>query len=78
MLELREDFKAKINLWVVYTAAIRNRELFTNTSKHFENYLVMDAECRASFLSMPFVWPDPDPILQDLISREIAKDQPHI
>ena len=78
MLKLREDFKAKINLRVVYRAALRNPELFTNTSKHFVNYLVMDAERRASFLSMPFVWPYPDPILQDLTTRVIAKDQPHI
>ena len=78
LLKLREDFKAKINLRVVYPPAIRNPELFTNTNKHFVNYLVMDAERRASFLSMPFVWPDPDPILQDLTTRVIAKDQPHI
>ena len=78
MLKLREDFKAKINLRVVYPAAIRNPELFTNTNKHFVNYLVMDAKRRASFLSMPFVWPDPDPVLQDLTTRVIAKDQPHI
>ena len=38
----------------------------------------MDAKRRASFLSMPFVWPDPDPVLQDLTTRVIAKDQPHI
>ena len=78
MLKLREDFNAKINLRVVYPAAIRNPKLFTNTSKHFVNYLVMDAKRRSSFLSMPFVWPDPDPILQDLTTRVIAKYQPHI
>ena len=78
MLRLREDFKAKINLRVVYLAAIRDPELFTDTSKHFVNNLIMDAKRRASFLSMPFAWPDPDTILQDLTTRVIAKDQPHI
>ena len=50
---------------MVYLAAIRNPELFTNMSKHFVNDLIMDAKRRASFLSMPFAWPDPDTILQD-------------
>ena len=77
MLKLREDFKAKINLPVVFPAAISTPKLFTNTSKHFVNYLVIDATLRASFPSMPLVWPDPDPILQDLITRVMAKDQPH-
>ena len=78
MLKLWEDLDGKINFKNLYPAAIRNRELFTNSNKHFIDYLVIYAKRRAASFGMPFKWPDPDPIIQNVTTREIAKDQPNI
>ena len=54
MLRLPEDLDAKINVKIVFPAAMRNREYFTNGNKHFFSCLVMDAKRRAANLRMPF------------------------
>ena len=55
-----------------------NKEHFTNGNKHFFSYLVMDAKRRAASLAMPSEQPNPNPIIQNMTTRETAKIQPDI
>ena len=41
-------------------------------------YLVKDTNRIAARLGIPFRWPRPDPIVQDLSTRKIAEEQPYI
>jgi|TARA_B100000959_G_C14912607_1_gene595791 hypothetical protein len=37
----------------------------------------LDWPRRAEFLGMPWHWPKPDPIVQDMQTYEIAQEQPY-
>ena len=41
-------------------------------------YIMMDAARRAEFLGLPYVWPNPDPIVQNYETLEVADEQPYI
>ena len=79
MVALQEDYKVQVNLRVVYPIAVRAPELlFTPQNANRTFYIITDWARRAEFLGMPGVWPSPDPIVQDLTTMEIAKEQPYI
>ncbi len=76
--ELTRDYDLSIRLLPVYPIAIRNPEFFKHANPHSMTYVRMDTVRIAEQLGIPFIWPDPDPIVQDLETREIAAEQPHI
>lgn len=77
--KLKQDFAVDVNLKVVFPIAIRAPEmLFTEANAMRTRYIVMDWARRARFLGMSDRWPSPDPIIQDMDSLQVAKEQPHI
>ena len=78
MLALGRDFDVAVNLRVVLPLAVRSPDFFNPENAKRGRYIVRDWPRVAEFLGMPHAWPSPDPIVQDLETFEIAKDQPHI
>ncbi len=76
VMALREDWDLDIAFRPVFPAAVRNPGLFTN--KKLGPYIFKDAHRSAEMIGLPFVWPRPDPIVQDMTTMKIAAEQPYI
>ena len=75
---LTQSHNVDINLRVVWPIAIRNPDLLFTGNPAAPRYILMDSMRAAQMQGMPFRWPRPDPVVQDLATREIAKEQPLI
>ncbi len=79
LLRLREDFDVAVRLRPVLPIALRAKStLFDPSDKKRPRYIVMDVRRRAEFLGLPFVWPKPDPVIQDPETYEVPEEQPLI
>ena len=76
--ELAERFTVDITLRPVYPLAIRQPEFFAEGNRLAGLYIFIDAARSAEMLGIPYRWPRPDPIVQDLATRRIAEEQPYI
>ena len=72
--ELAEKFTVDINLRPVYPLAIRQPEFFAEGNRLAGRYIFIDAARSAEMLGIPYRWPRPDPIVQDLATRRIAEE----
>ena len=75
---LAEEYNLTLNLRPVYPLAIRQPDFFERNHPGWLRYLFTDVARLSQFLGIPFVPPRPDPILQDIATRKIADEQPHI
>ena len=73
-----EEYDLTLNLRPVYPLAIRQPEFFARNHPNWFRYLFTDVARLSQYLGVPFVAPRPDPIVQDIRTRQIAEDQPHI
>ena len=73
-----EEYDLTLNLRPVYPLAIRQPEFFARNHPNWFRYLFTDVARLSHYLGVPFVAPRPDPIVQDIRTRQIAEDQPHI
>jgi 2-hydroxychromene-2-carboxylate isomerase len=80
LLQLREDYDVDVQLRVVLPLAVRNPQaLFDPGNRKPPRYIALDSVRRGEMLGRPIVFPtDPDPIVQDFRTMEVAKDQPYI
>ena len=75
---MTEEFDLKIALRPVYPLAIRQPDFFERNHPNWLGYTMRDMLRVAQFHSIPFGAPRPDPIIQDMATRQIAEDQPYI
>ena len=75
---LAEEYDLTLNLRPVYPLAIRQPDFFERNHPNWLRYLFTDVARLSQFLDIPFALPRPDPIVQDIATRLIAADQPHI
>ena len=75
---MAEEWAVDIALRPVYPLAIRQPEFFERNHPNWLRYTFTDMFRTAQFHGIPFGPPRPDPIVQDLATRKIAEDQPHI
>ena len=75
---LAETYDLTLDLRPVYPLAIRQPEFFERNPPNWLRYTFLDVIRVAQFREIPFGPPRPDPIAQDLATRKIAADQPHI
>lgn len=75
---LTEMFDVEIDLRVVWPIAIRDPDILFTGNPNVGRYIMMDAFRTAQMLDIPYRWPQPDPVVQDFATREIAADQPYI
>lgn len=74
---LAETHNVEIALCPVYPIAIRDPDiLFTNPLQG--RYIFIDAARSAEMQGIPYRWPRPDPVVQDMLTREVAAEQPCI
>lgn len=80
LLQLRDDYDVDIHLRVVLPLAVRAKAtLFDPSNMKPPMYILMDSRRRSEYLGLPFIFPPkPDPIVQDLKTMEVAKEQPYI
>ena len=78
MLAIRHDFDVDVNLRVVLPIAVRAPDFFSPENAKRGRYIMKDWPRVAESLGMPNVWPSPDPIVQNLETFEISKEQPYI
>ena len=79
MLELKEKYEIDINFKVVYPLAIRKPEFFSKKGLPYFLALSIDAKKKAKRLGMSFTTRlKPDPIVQNVVTGKIAKNQPYI
>ena len=80
LLQLRQDFAVDVALRVVLPLAVRNPEaLFDPSNRKPPMYIARDSMRRGEMLGRPVVLPaDPDPIVQDFRTMQVASEQPYI
>jgi len=72
------QYDVEIALKPVYPLAIREPDFFERNHPNWLRYTIRDAFRVAQFHGIPFAPPRPDPIVQDIATRCIAGEQPHI
>ena len=77
-LRLEQHFKVKVCFRPVLPLAVREPGFFSPDNLKRAKYIRLDAPRRAEMLGMPYAWPRPDPIVQDMQTYKIAAEQPHI
>lgn len=75
---MTEEFDLNIALRPVYPLAIRQPDFFERNHPNWLGYTMRDMLRVAQFHGIPFGAPRPDPIIQDMTTRQIAEDQPYI
>ncbi len=76
--ELQAHYDLTLALCPVYPLAIRQPEFFETNHPNWLRYTLTDVFRVAQHLDIPMGPPRPDPIVQDLMTRKIAADQPYI
>ena len=75
---LTQEYDLGINLRPVYSLEIRAPDFFERNHPNWLGYVVRDILRLGQYLDIPIAPPDPDPIIQDMVTRKIAEDQPYI
>ena len=79
LVDLVANYDLEIHLKPVYPLAISDPSFFKRANPSFMPYLARDTQRIAKRLNIPFRWPpSPDPVIQDLKTRAISAEQPHI
>lgn len=75
---MTEEYDLDITLRTVLPIAIRDPSILFTGNPNVGRYIVRDCMRAGEFLGIPLKWPRPDPVVQNLMTREIAAEQPHI
>ncbi|WP_300529430.1 DsbA family protein [Maricaulis sp.] len=78
MLRLRDDFELEVNLRTVLPIAVRSKDTLFAGDRNRVGYIITDVFRRAEFLGMKLGFPQPDPIVQNMETFEVAEEQPYI
>jgi len=77
-LKLVSDYDLDVNLRPVYPLAVRVPGFFKRANPQFARYVVLDSGRVAQHENIPFRFPRPDPIVQDMTTLDVAEHQPYI
>jgi 2-hydroxychromene-2-carboxylate isomerase len=78
LVGLARDYDLDVRVRVVLPIAVRIEGFFDRVNPLWPPYLMRDTFRIAQHLGIPYAWPQPDPIVQDYSTRQVAKEQPHI
>lgn len=76
--QMSEEYDLAISLRTVRPIAIRDPTILFTGNPNVGRYIFIDAARSAQMLGIPYRWPRPDPVVQDLATRTIAAEQPYI
>ena len=77
-MKMVADYDVAVNLRPVYPLAVRVPGFFKKTNPQFARYVVLDSSRVAKHENIPFRFPRPDPIVQDMTTLDVAEHQPYI
>jgi 2-hydroxychromene-2-carboxylate isomerase len=75
---LAAEFDLAIALRTVLPIAIRDPSILFTGNPAAGRYIFIDAARSAQMMGIPYRWPRPDPVVQNLATREISAEQPYI
>src|ERR1041384_6345283 len=78
LIAFERDYDVKTNVRPVYPIAVRIDGVFKNANPLGGRYIVRDAARTAEMLGMPFAWPSPDPVVMNVQTGEVPKEQPYV
>lgn len=78
LIRLREDYDVEVNLRTVLPIAVRTKETLFAGDRNRVGYIITDVFRRAEYLGMKLGFPQPDPIVQNMETFEVAEEQPYI
>ncbi|HVM98365.1 MAG TPA: DsbA family protein [Candidatus Acidoferrales bacterium] len=78
LVGLQREYEFDINLRPVLPIAVRIKGFFDRVNPLWPPYLLRDTMRIAEFYKIDYGWPRPDPIVQDLMTRQVAAEQPYI
>ena len=77
-MRMAADYDVTVNLRPVYPIAVRIPGFFKRANPQFARYVVLDSIRVAQYENIPFRFPRPDPIVQDMATLDVAEHQPYI
>jgi 2-hydroxychromene-2-carboxylate isomerase len=77
-LRLVAEYDVAVNVRPVYPLAVRVPGFFKRANPQFARYVVLDSSRVAKHENIPFRFPRPDPIVQDMATLDVADKQPYI
>jgi 2-hydroxychromene-2-carboxylate isomerase len=78
LVEIARRFTVDLRVRPVLPIAIRTPAFFEQQNPLWVPYLLRDTFRLAEYLGLPYGWPQPDPVVQEFPSRQIAAEQPYI
>ena len=80
LVEWQRRYDLGVRFRPVYPIAIRTPEFFERMNPLWPRYFMTDVHRVAEFLGLPFRWPRPDPVVQEIKDGRptTAPDQPYI
>ena len=78
LVRLQADYDLSIRVRPVLPIAVRLPGFFQRVNPLWPPYLLRDTMRIAQCEGIDYGWPQPDPIVQDFATREVAAEQPYI
>ncbi|WP_291078788.1 2-hydroxychromene-2-carboxylate isomerase [Hyphomonas sp.] len=75
---LPQKWEVRVRPRPVYPIAIRTPEFFSEVRPQWVPYLMRDIVRLSQYLGLPLGPLNPDPVVMNMMTREISPDQPHI
>lgn len=76
--KIAKHWEVRVRPRPVYPIAIRTPEFFAEVRPQWVPYLLRDVVRLSQYLGMPLGPLNPDPVVMNMMTREISPDQPHI
>jgi 2-hydroxychromene-2-carboxylate isomerase len=77
-MRLVAEYDVEVRARPVYPLAVRVPDFFKRTDPRFARYVAIDSWRVAEREGIPFRFPRPDPIVQNMSTLEVAAEQPYI
>lgn len=78
LCDIEREYDVAVNMRPVYPIAIRDPGFFDKINPLWPPYLMRDTIRVAEMYGIPYSWPNPDPVVMDMATRNIPKEQPYI
>lgn len=78
LVRIQAEYDVEVRVRLVLPIAVRIPGFFQKVNPLWPPYLMRDTYRIAQFEGLDYGWPQPDPIVQDPATREVAAEQPYI
>ena len=78
LVRIAREYDVEVRVRLVLPIAVRIPGFFQQVNPLWPPYLMRDTMRIAEHEGIDYGWPQPDPIVQDFVTREVAAEQPYI